>query len=267
MNVLNNSAVRFCRVALMLPRRWLSLVAALIFFMNAASAFEYKSDGCSLSITSRGAWAGRSASTVPLIPLFNKSLKGKLKANGYGAIRKQASLVSVVGKIASFRVSQSAIAVAKGKSAVARPIGTVYIHVVDICSPRTPKTPVSMRDIFTESEIRQSLLNAPDQDLRANFHRFDQSYRLEAFEMAGLAGDGDFLYQFAFGKFVGGDVELLVQVQSPGFGDGLEVDQFYTLHFNAPSTLISALQAAREGHNGFLVSDTNARNRPSFNFN
>jgi hypothetical protein len=242
------------------------LLAVIALCVRDAAAFEYKSNGCSLSVNSRGAWAGSGPRLVPLIPLFNQGLKGSLRVKGYGVPGKQASLISVVGNIASFRVSQSAIAVGKGKSAVARPIGYVYMHVIDICSPRAPETPVSLRDIFPEPQIRQSLLDAPDQDLRTNFHRFDQSYKLEAFEMAGLAGDGDFLYQFAFGKLEGDEVELLLQVQSPGFGDGLDMDQFYTLHIKAPSALISSLQAARDGSNGFLVSTSNAMDRPAFKF-
>lgn len=265
MNALKNLTNHFGCTAMGVNIRVLLLVA-MALCVRDAGAFEYKSNGCSLLVNSRGAWAGSGAPSVPLIPLFNQGLKGTVKGKGYGAPRKQASLISVVGNIASFRVSQSAIVVGKGRSAVARPIGYVYMHVIDICSPRAPKTPVSLRDIFAESQIRQSLLDAPDQDLRTNFHRFDQSYKLEAFEMAGLAGDGDFLYQFAFGKLEGDEVELLLQVQSPGFGDGLDMDQFYKLHIKVPSALISSLQAARDGSNGFLVSTSNAMDRPAFKF-
>lgn len=230
-------------------------------------AFEYAYGDALLIVNDRGAWVKNKEIRVALIPQFNDALRGVLQGRRYKNIRKQAILVSLVGPYASFRIVKSALPGGRSVSAAARSEGQVFMRVIDIRHPLQPRSPVSLLDIFTEAQIRSALEQSPDEDLRSAYNRFDKAYRLEAFAAIGLPADGDFLYEFAFDESDRDTIDIKVQMKSPGFGDGLDRDLFFTLKLKRPEMLEACLERASNKSAGYLVSNSQGDNeRPSFFF-
>jgi len=239
-----------------------SIVARLVLFFAIFGfwpmgwAFEYKYDNAWLVVNERGAWVKKNGGRVALIPQFNESLRGVLQDGRYKNVQKQAILVSLVGPYASFRVIKSALPDGKPASAAARSEGHVLMRVIDIRHPLQPQSPVSLLDIFSEQQIREALARSPDEDLRFAYQRFDKAYKLEAFNASGLPADGDFLYEFAFDEYDRDTIDIKIQMKSPGFGDGLDRDIFFTLKLNRPEMLETCIKRASNKSAGYLVSNS-----------
>jgi hypothetical protein len=251
----------------------LSIVARFAMFLLLLGclakgwALEYAYGNAALVVNDRGAWVKNKGSRIALIPQFNDTLRGVLSGGQYKSIRKQAILVSLVGPYASFRIIKSALPDGKPVSAVARPEGQVLMRVIDIRHPLQPQSPVSLLDIFTESQVRSALEKSPDEDLRSAYSKFDKRFKLDAFAAIGLPADGDFLYEFAFDESDRNTVDIKIQMKSPGFGDGLDRDIFFTLKLKRPEMLDSCLERASNKSAGYLVSNSRGDNeRPSFFF-
>lgn len=251
----------------------LSIVARLVVLLSLLGvfgkgwAFDYAYGDVSLVVNDRGAWVKSQGVRVALIPQFNEALRGALHGRQYKYIQKQAILVSLVGPYASFRLIKRALPNGKPLSAVARSEGQVFMRVIDIRHPLPPQSPLSLLDIFTELQIREALENSPDDDLRFAYTRSDKRYRLEALMATGLPAGGDFLYEFAFDVAGRDTVDVKIQTRSPGAGDGLDRDVFFTLKFKRPEKLETYLEKASDKSAGHLVSNSQGMNeRPSFFF-
>lgn len=244
-----------------------ALFFVIFGFWPMGWAFEYKYDDALLVLNERGAWVKKNGSRVALIPQFNESLRGVLQGGRYRNIHKQAILVSLVGPYASFRVIKSALPGGKLASAVARPEGHVFMRVIDIRYPLQPQSPVSLLDIFSEQQIREALAKSPDEDLRSAYQIFDKTYKLKAFNASGLPADGDFLYEFAFDESDRNTIDIKIQMKSPGFGDDLDRDIFFTLKLKRPEMLETCIELASNKSAGYLVSNSRSDNeRFSFFF-
>lgn len=244
----------------------LAVFFALLGCFSKGWALEYAYGDAVLVVSERAAWVKNKQSRVTLTPQFNEALRGVLPGR-YKNIQKKAMLVSLVGPYASFRILKTALPTGRPVSAVARPEGQVLIRVIDIRHPLQPQSPVSLLDIFTEQQIRTALEQSLDEDLRSAYQRFDKTYKLEAFTANGLPADGDFLYEFAFDETDRETVDIKVQMKSPGFGDGLDRDVFFTLKLKRPEMLETSLVKASNKSAGFLVSNSQGdKERPSFSF-